>query len=169
MRKVYAERTTGIDAHVHFLVYNPREHVWVTEELGALKGSRLRTASNTSRTSPIRLSGCASRLAFKNEGVGGHEAGSSRAARSLGRQPRDVDCRAFDRRRRSPAQDPARHSQPGRTLEAIVRLGQRAQDRYRGLSATGGKSTIVVGPFAETKEQIGGYYVIECKDRDEAV
>jgi L-fuconolactonase len=26
-----------IDAHVHFLVYNPREHVWVTDELGALK------------------------------------------------------------------------------------------------------------------------------------
>jgi hypothetical protein len=25
------------------------------------------------------------------------------------------------------------------------------------------------GPFAETKEQIGGYYVVECKDLDEAV
>ena len=35
--------------------------------------------------------------------------------------------------------------------------------------ATGGKPTIVDGPFAETKEQIGGYHVIECKDRDEAV
>ena len=30
-----------IDAHVHFMVYNPREHVWVTDELGALKGSFL--------------------------------------------------------------------------------------------------------------------------------
>jgi L-fuconolactonase len=30
-----------IDAHVHFLVYNPREHVWVTDELGALKGTFL--------------------------------------------------------------------------------------------------------------------------------
>src|SRR5262249_42375663 len=30
-----------IDAHVHFLVYNPREHVWVTDELSALKGSFL--------------------------------------------------------------------------------------------------------------------------------
>ena len=30
-----------IDAHVHFLVYDPREHVWVTDELGALKGSFL--------------------------------------------------------------------------------------------------------------------------------
>jgi len=25
------------------------------------------------------------------------------------------------------------------------------------------------GPFAETKEQLGGYYVLECKDLDEAL
>jgi hypothetical protein len=25
------------------------------------------------------------------------------------------------------------------------------------------------GPFAETKEQVGGYYVVECKDLDEAI
>ncbi len=25
------------------------------------------------------------------------------------------------------------------------------------------------GPFAETKEQLGGYYVVECKDLDEAI
>jgi hypothetical protein len=25
------------------------------------------------------------------------------------------------------------------------------------------------GPFAETKEQVGGFYVLECKDLDEAV
>ena len=30
-----------VDSHVHFLVYNPREHVWVTDELGALKGTFL--------------------------------------------------------------------------------------------------------------------------------
>jgi hypothetical protein len=27
----------------------------------------------------------------------------------------------------------------------------------------------VDGPFRETKEQIGGFYVIDCRDRDEAV
>ena len=32
-----------------------------------------------------------------------------------------------------------------------------------------GKSDFMDGPFAETKEQLGGYHVIECKDRDEAV
>ncbi|HZT39987.1 MAG TPA: YciI family protein [Bryobacteraceae bacterium] len=25
------------------------------------------------------------------------------------------------------------------------------------------------GPFAETKEQLGGYYLLECKDLDEAI
>jgi hypothetical protein len=25
------------------------------------------------------------------------------------------------------------------------------------------------GPFAETKEQLGGYYVVSCKDLDEAI
>lgn len=25
------------------------------------------------------------------------------------------------------------------------------------------------GPFAETKEQLGGYYILDCKDLDEAI
>jgi len=25
------------------------------------------------------------------------------------------------------------------------------------------------GPFAETKEQLGGFYLVECKDLDEAI
>ncbi|MEX1362494.1 MAG: YciI family protein [Nannocystaceae bacterium] len=32
-----------------------------------------------------------------------------------------------------------------------------------------GKSMITDGPFAETKEQLGGYYLMECKDLDEAL
>jgi hypothetical protein len=32
-----------------------------------------------------------------------------------------------------------------------------------------GKSLITDGPFAETKEALGGYYVLECKDLDEAL
>jgi hypothetical protein len=31
-----------------------------------------------------------------------------------------------------------------------------------------GKTTITDGPFAETREQLGGYYLIEAKDLDEA-
>ena len=32
-----------------------------------------------------------------------------------------------------------------------------------------GSDTIVDGPFAETKEQLGGYYLIEASDLDEAL
>ena len=32
-----------------------------------------------------------------------------------------------------------------------------------------GKLSTTDGPFAETKEQLGGYYLLECKDLDEAV
>ena len=33
----------------------------------------------------------------------------------------------------------------------------------------GGKQTIHDGPFAETREQLGGYYVVEAADLDEAI
>ena len=32
-----------------------------------------------------------------------------------------------------------------------------------------GKKMVTDGPFAETREQLGGYYLIEAKDREEAV
>lgn len=32
-----------------------------------------------------------------------------------------------------------------------------------------GKPLVTDGPFAETKEQLGGYYIIDCKDLDEAI
>jgi hypothetical protein len=33
----------------------------------------------------------------------------------------------------------------------------------------GGGALVTDGPFAETKEQLGGFYVIECNDLDEAI
>ena len=33
----------------------------------------------------------------------------------------------------------------------------------------GGKALVTDGPFAETKEQFGGYYILECADLDEAM
>ncbi len=33
----------------------------------------------------------------------------------------------------------------------------------------GGRRLVVDGPFAETKEQFGGYHVLECRDLDEAL
>jgi hypothetical protein len=32
-----------------------------------------------------------------------------------------------------------------------------------------GETTVTDGPFAETKEQIGGYFLAECKDLDQAI
>jgi hypothetical protein len=32
-----------------------------------------------------------------------------------------------------------------------------------------GKPLIIDGPFAETKEQLAGYYILDCKDLDEAI
>jgi hypothetical protein len=32
-----------------------------------------------------------------------------------------------------------------------------------------GKRVVTDGPFAETREQLGGYYVVEAKDLDEAI
>lgn len=33
----------------------------------------------------------------------------------------------------------------------------------------GGKSLITDGPFAETKEQLAGYYILDCQNLDEAI
>jgi len=52
-------------------------------------------------------------------------------------------------------------------LEAGARLrpaGDAVTVRVRG-----GEVLTSDGPFAETKEQIGGYYVVDCKSVDEAV
>jgi hypothetical protein len=32
-----------------------------------------------------------------------------------------------------------------------------------------GKTLSTDGPFAETKEQLGGYYIVDCKDLDDAI
>jgi|SRR5215813_6149214 hypothetical protein len=49
---------------------------------------------------------------------------------------------------------------------------------YAGLKPTAMASSVRIkdghpvtldGPFAETKEQLAGYYIIECKDLDEAL
>jgi hypothetical protein len=33
----------------------------------------------------------------------------------------------------------------------------------------GGEQVVTDGPFAETKEQLGGFYLLDCKDLDEAI
>jgi hypothetical protein len=53
---------------------------------------------------------------------------------------------------------------------AIMRAGDRLQPiaAARTVRIRDGKTMNADGPFAETKEQLGGYYIVECKDIDEA-
>jgi hypothetical protein len=37
------------------------------------------------------------------------------------------------------------------------------------VSVRDGKTSIKDGPFSETKEQLGGYYLLECANLDEAI
>jgi len=60
--------------------------------------------------------------------------------------------------------------------QAIVRSGHyRASGKLQPTSTattvreTGGKRVATDGPFAETREQLGGYHLIECRDLDEAI
>jgi hypothetical protein len=59
---------------------------------------------------------------------------------------------------------------------SIVKSGHyRAGDQLQSVSAAtslrwkGGKALVTDGPYAESREQLGGYYLVEAKDLDEAV
>ena len=56
--------------------------------------------------------------------------------------------------------------------QAGVLLGGNAQEAVSTATCVrvrSGESELSDGPFAETKEQLGGYYLLECKDLDEAL
>jgi hypothetical protein len=63
----------------------------------------------------------------------------------------------------------------GYTNELVAAGKIRAGERLRpAASATtlrlnGGKRLLSDGPFAETKEQLGGFYIVEASNLDEAV
>ncbi len=73
--------------------------------------------------------------------------------------------------------------QIGATFEAHGRFGQATREAGvfvggEGLQPSATATTIRVrddermltdGPYAETKEQLGGYYLLECKDLDDAL
>ena len=48
--------------------------------------------------------------------------------------------------------------------EALERTNTATTVRVRN-----GKTTVTDGPFAETKEQLGGFYIVDAKDLDEAI
>ncbi len=44
-----------------------------------------------------------------------------------------------------------------------------SSDTATTIRKSGGKSTVVDGPFMEAKEQLGGYYLISASDLDQAI
>ncbi len=66
------------------------------------------------------------------------------------------------------------------TLQAVIEETSR-RGIYRGadpleptssaktVRVQNGKVLLTDGPFAETKEQLGGYFILDCKDLDEAL
>jgi hypothetical protein len=64
----------------------------------------------------------------------------------------------------------------GELIQSLVNSGHyltgaKLQSSLTATTVRGknGKPAITDGPFAETKEQFGGYHLIECKDLDEAI
>ena len=60
----------------------------------------------------------------------------------------------------------------GEWVGALVKTGQYkagAKLRPTATATTVRAKNVVDGPFAETKEQLGGYHLIECRDLDEAM
>jgi hypothetical protein len=64
----------------------------------------------------------------------------------------------------------------GALIQSLVKSGQFRGGRqlHSTSSATtvrmkGGKLAFTDGPFAETKEQLGGYHSVECRNLDEAL
>jgi hypothetical protein len=47
--------------------------------------------------------------------------------------------------------------------------GLLPSESARVVRVEGGATTVTDGPFAETKEQIGGFWVIRCADLDQAL
>ena len=82
-----------------------------------------------------------------------------------------TDPNAFD-----PAQGEALHAEYMAFTQTIIESGEMAGgDALEGLeTATSvrtrdGKRTTTDGPFAETKEVLGGYYIVDVKDLDRAI
>lgn len=76
----------------------------------------------------------------------------------------------------SPAEQTAMMSEYARFGEEMGRRGVlQGGDRLRPTTdattvrVRDGEVLASDGPFAETKEQIGGYFMVDCKDLDEAI
>lgn len=81
-----------------------------------------------------------------------------------------------DTAKMSPAEHGAMYQEFTRFTEGIQKSGNFRAGKQLQPVATAttvrvrdGKRTVTDGPFAETREQLGGFYWIEAKDLDEAL
>jgi hypothetical protein len=74
----------------------------------------------------------------------------------LMREQDDRDCAAF-----AGSIDESGHLVIGQALQGV--------DTATTVRVRAGKATVVDGPFAETKEQLAGFYLIDAGDLDEAI
>lgn len=47
--------------------------------------------------------------------------------------------------------------------------GLKASSKGARLTFSGGKASVTDGPFAETKELIAGFWIVQCKSKEEAI
>ena len=53
-------------------------------------------------------------------------------------------------------------------LKAVESLSSPGADSAR-VQVRGGQTRLVDGPFAEAKEMVGGFFLVDCANRDEAI
>jgi hypothetical protein len=80
------------------------------------------------------------------------------------------------RRSRSPEEGQAAYARMLRFGEDLTKRGLlRASDALRSdaegvrLTVRGGKRIVVDGPFTESKEIVGGFFLLDCKTKEEAL
>ena len=84
--------------------------------------------------------------------------GSEAAAATMSKAEQEAEMVAYN----AFGKNEAEHLQDGG--EALHPTSAATTVRVRD-----GKTLTTDGPFAETKEQLGGFYVLKCKDLDEAI
>ena len=67
------------------------------------------------------------------------------------------------------SQCPAKDAQLKATGQLAVSASLQGPDAVIHLKPRGGKTQVTDGPFTETKELVGGFFIVEAADRDEAV
>ena len=73
----------------------------------------------------------------------------------------------------SAAPDEQMYAEMGRFVEELARAGvllaTGGLDSGTHVVASGGNISLIDGPFAESKELVGGFYIVEVKSLDEAI